>query len=214
MVRLRLSLKEILTQNRALSEPNSPGLRARAWIKLAADEKDLPASQSPTQTNPRLHGPDGNPRRAQGAEAPTRKRAQTPEHLDPAQTAGVTPQRSPQSFTTADRLHRSAEFLHLQRKGVRVQSKHFVLYAGRLGYGAERRLGITVSRRIGSAIVRNLLKRRIREFFRLSLRDNIPQGVSITVIALSGAGLLEMAAIAQELAAATLNVIERLQARG
>jgi len=110
-------------------------------------------------------------------------------------------------------LHRSAEFLRLQRKGARVQSKHFVLYAGKLGDEAERRLGITVSRRIGNAIVRNRLKRRVRECFRVALRDQIPRGVSMVVVALAGAGTLETPAINRELAAATVNAMQRLEAR-
>ncbi len=190
------------------------GARARAWIKLAAtDEKDLPAAQSPTQTNPRIHGSHGDARRAQGAQTPPRQGTQTPQHEHPAQTARLNPRRSPLSFGAADRLHRSAEFLRLQRKGVRLQSKHFVLYAGRLGDEIERRLGITVSRRIGNAVVRNRIKRRVRECFRLGLRDQVPAGVSMVIIALAGAGDLQTPAINAELAAATLNLAKRLSPR-
>ena len=180
---------------------------------MAPDEKDLPASQPSTQTDPRVHGSHGNTRWTQGAETPARQGTQTPEHLNPAQTARVAGHRSPQGFSKANRLHRSAEFLRLQRKGVRAQSKHFVLYAGRLGDEAERRLGITVSRRIGKAIVRNRLKRRIRECFRTKLYTAIPEGVATVIVALSGAGVLNTAAINHELAAATLSVVKGLEAR-
>ncbi len=108
-------------------------------------------------------------------------------------------------------MHRSAEFLRLQRKGVRVQSGHFVLYAGMLGDKTRRRLGITVSRRIGNAIVRNRLKRRVRECFRIRLRNQLPDGTAMVVIALAGSGDLEAPAINAELAAATLKLVAKLK---
>jgi ribonuclease P protein component len=182
-------------------------------MKLAPDEKDLPASQSSTQTDPRLHGSHGNARWTQGTEATPRQGTQTPEHLNPAQTTRVAGHRSLHGFSKANRLHRSAEFLRLQRKGVRAQSKHFVLYAGRLGDEVERRLGITVSRRIGNAVVRNRLKRRIRECFRTKLRTEIPEGIATVIVALSGAGVLDTPAINHELGAATLSAVKRLEAR-
>ena len=97
--------------------------------------------------------------------------------------------RAELSFAAADRLHRSAEFLRLQRIGVRFQSPYFVLYAGRLDYEPERaRLGVTVSRRIGNAVVRNRVKRRVREIFRKAMRAELPPRTSIVVIARGGAG--------------------------
>jgi ribonuclease P protein component len=115
------------------------------------------------------------------------------------------------SFGAADRLHRSAEFLRLQRKGVRVQTGHFVLYAGDFGGAEERnRLGVTVSRRIGSAVVRNRVKRRVRECFRLSLRERLPSGVSMVVIALGGAGEMPSPAINAELVTGTVNLVSKL----
>ena len=180
---------------------------------MAPDEKDLPASQSSTQTDPRLHGSHGDARWTQGTQTPPRQGTQAPEHLDPSQTTRIAGHRSLQGFSKANRLHRSAEFLRLQRRGVRSQSKHFVLYAGRLGDAAERRLGVTVPRRIGNAVVRNRLKRRIRECFRTKLRTAIPEGIATVVVALSGAGVLDTPAIHHELAAATVNAVKRLEAR-
>ena len=85
------------------------------------------------------------------------------------------PVRAQLSFAAVDRLHRSAEFLRLQRNGVRFQSPHFVLYAGNLDREPSRsRLGVTVSRRIGNAVVRNRVKRRVREIFRKELRARLP----------------------------------------
>ena len=119
------------------------------------------------------------------------------------------------SFAAVDRLHRSAEFLRLQRDGVRFQSPHFVLYAGSLEREPSRsRLGVTVSRRIGNAVVRNRVKRRVREIFRKELRARLPVGTSIVVIARIGAGALGCAAIGDELAMAARNLRGRIVGRG
>ena len=123
--------------------------------------------------------------------------------------------RAQLSFAAADRLHRSAEFLRLQRNGVRFQSPNFVLYAGNLDHDPTRsRLGITVSRRVGNAVVRNRVKRRVREFFRKVMRAELPPRTSIVVIARSSAGALESAAIGDELAMAARNISGRIVGRG
>jgi len=119
--------------------------------------------------------------------------------------------RAQLSFAAADRLHRSAEFLRLQRTGVRFSGPHFVVYAGSLENEPERsRLGVTVSRRVGIAVVRNRVKRRVRECFRKELRAQIPAGTSMVVIARGGAGGLETAAINDELAMAARNLSGRI----
>jgi len=127
--------------------------------------------------------------------------------------------RTQLSFAAADRLHRSAEFLRLQRSGVRFESPHFVVYAGNLaGYPddgpARARLGVTVSRRVGIAVVRNRVKRRVREIFRRVIRDNLPAGASIVVIARAGAATLASPAIDNELTMAARNLSGRMAAKG
>lgn len=123
--------------------------------------------------------------------------------------------RAQLSFAAVDRLHRSAEFIRLQRIGVRFQSPHFVLYAGILDHEPGRsRLGVTVSRRIGIAAVRNRVKRRVREIFRNSIRDTLPAGTSIVVIARGGAGSLASPAISDELTAAARNLRGRIAGKG
>jgi ribonuclease P protein component len=118
------------------------------------------------------------------------------------------------NFGAADRLHRSTEFLRLQRNGVRFQSPHFVLYAGSLDSDGDRpRLGVTVSRRIGNAVVRNRVKRRVREFFRTEMRASLPAGTSVVVIARGGADALKPAAIRDELNGAARNLIRRIAER-
>ena len=119
------------------------------------------------------------------------------------------------SFAAADRLHRSAEFIRLQRIGVRFQSPHFVVYAGNLDADAARsRLGVTVSRRIGTAVARNRVKRRVREIFRRVIRDRLPAGTSIVVIARAGAATLESPAINDELTVAARNLSGRMPGKG
>ena len=119
------------------------------------------------------------------------------------------------SFAAADRLHRSAEFIRLQRIGARFQSPHFVVYAGNLdGEPTRSRLGVTVSRRVGIAVVRNRVKRHVREIFRRVIRDNLPAGTSIVVIARVGAATLASAAIDNELTMAARNLGARVAARG
>ena len=127
--------------------------------------------------------------------------------------------RAQLSFAAADRLHRSAEFIRLQRAGVRFQSPHFVVYAGSLPGNQEdepgrSRLGVTVSRRIGIAVARNRVKRRIREIFRTVIRDSLPAGTSMVVIARDGAATLAPAAISDELSMAARKLGARVGAKG
>jgi len=119
------------------------------------------------------------------------------------------------SFGAVDRLHRSAEFIRLQRSGLRFQSPHFVLYAGTLETEPDRsRLGVTVSRRIGNAVIRNRVKRRVREIFRGRIRDSLVKGTSLVVIARAGAGSLASASITDELIAGARNLSARISAKG
>ncbi len=186
--------------------------RARQSFTLVkTDEKDLPASQPPAKKNPRLHGTDGDDERAQRSQAPARQGTPSPPRHDSAQAARLrTPVRKPQSFCAADRLHRSSEFARLQRNGVRAHSAHFVIYAGRLDQDQRSRLGITASRRVGNAVVRNRLKRRVREWFRRTLRPTLPAGTSILVIARPGAGELATAQLLAELGSAMQNIMRKL----
>ncbi len=117
------------------------------------------------------------------------------------------PQPRPRfAFRAADRLHRRAEFLRIQRAGIRFQTDHFVIYAARFLEPEAVRLGTTVSRRLGNAVMRNQIKRRIRECFRLSLREKLPAGTAIVVISRARAGGLEMKSVMSELDRAVAKV--------
>lgn len=77
---------------------------------------------------------------------------------------------------------------------------------------ARPRLGVTVSGRIGNAVVRNRIKRRVRECFRLELRDLMPPDASLVVIARKGAGDLRYSEIQTELTASVRIAGARLKA--
>lgn len=181
--------------------------------KLAAtDEKDVSTSQSPTETDPRISGADGDAGRAQRAQAAAEQGPQAAGDFDSAEAAGLARARTRLSFGAADRLHRRSEYLHVQREGARFQTAHFVVYAARLDAGEGVRLGMAVSRRVGNAVVRNRIKRQVRECFRLTLRPMLREGTDLVVIVRAGAGELATPAIRVELEAATLNVSRRLRA--
>jgi ribonuclease P protein component len=94
---------------------------------------------------------------------------------------------------------------------MRLQSSHFVLYAGQIGDDARgAALGITVSRRIGNAVARNRVKRRVRECYRRSLRERLPAGLAIVVIARTGAAALDFDSLSAELHDTAAKLKEKL----
>jgi ribonuclease P protein component len=198
--------------------------RASSLNKLTViDEKDLSTAQSPTLTHARIPRPDGLAGGTQDSETTTHAGARAANRFDSAQATRLGDEEAPRvrsalSFGPADRLHRRAEYLRLQKFGARYQTAHFVMYAGRLadfdhalaGTAAQSSLGMTVSRRIGSAVVRNRTRRRVRECYRLKLRSMFPQGVALIVIARSGAGALKSPAITAELLHAAGNLAAQM----
>jgi len=186
--------------------------RAASGLKLAAtDEKNLSTAQSPTQTHPRIPGPDGIAGGPGSDQTPPRQGARTVGRDDPAEAAGLS--RARESYSGADRLHQRREFLTLQKNGARYQTAHFVMYAGRLGEHEGSRLGVTVSRRIGGAVVRNRTKRRVREYYRRTFKWMLPEGLALVVIARGGAGELESSAVREELIHAAGRLAARFEPR-
>jgi ribonuclease P protein component len=179
----------------------------------AADETNLSTPQSAAQTHARLSGADGEPRRAQRAQTPSRQRPQAACDSDTSETTRLSREETvlPRlTFATSDRLHRRTEFLYVQREGLRAQTDHFVVYAARFPNDNSVRLGTAISRRLGCAVVRNRLRRRIRECFRLGLRLRLPAGTGVVVIGRTGAGALVMGSVTRELVTAMTNLRPRL----
>jgi ribonuclease P protein component len=58
------------------------------------------------------------------------------------------------------------------------------------------------------------VKRRVREIFRRAIRDNLPAGTSLVVIARAGAATLASPAINNELTMAARNLSGRIAAKG
>ncbi len=70
---------------------------------------------------------------------------------------------------SVDRLRESlrrADFLRVTGRGLRIQTRYFLLFRLERDDGAAARLGITVTRKIGNAVRRNRIKRLVREWFR------------------------------------------------
>lgn len=68
-----------------------------------------------------------------------------------------------------DRIRRRAEFLKVQRSGVRRRGRYLTMLGLPNGRDASR-LGVVAPRRLGDAVRRNRFKRLVRELFRLEER--------------------------------------------
>lgn len=101
------------------------------------------------------------------------------------------------NFSKVVRLRKRYEFTQLAASALKRNSPNFIIVFGRNGL-TQPRLGITVSKKVGNAVCRNRIKRYIREFFRNN--TNLFIVADFNIIARSGAGHLEYAAVCQELA--------------
>ena len=73
----------------------------------------------------------------------------------------------PLTWPRKRRVTRRAEYAACYSRGVRRQTRHFVVFVLPSPSGAEGRLGLAVTRKSGCAVERNRIKRVLRSFFRL-----------------------------------------------
>ena len=84
-----------------------------------------------------------------------------------------------------DSLKNTSQFREVYENGRSQANGILVLYVLATG-GDRKRLGISVSKKIGNSVVRHRITRIIRESF-LKLKDEIPEGYTLVVIARTGA---------------------------
>ena len=85
-------------------------------------------------------------------------------------------------ITKAMRLRRRAEYVAIQKDGLKIHGRHMLALARkRSDPGLVGRLGITVTKKVGNAVVRNRVKRLVREWMRL--HGWVPAGWDIVVVA-------------------------------
>lgn len=106
----------------------------------------------------------------------------------------------PQGLPKAARLLTRADYDRASRGAASVTTPHFKIVRGR-GQGEGARLGLIVPRKVGGAVARNRVKRRLREWFRVT-RPDLPSRMDLIVIARPGADRLSFAALVAEVSGA------------
>jgi len=95
-----------------------------------------------------------------------------------AKVASGLPSERRLDFPASARIKRRADYQKVYKHGVRVTGKHVVLFILQSREPGGR-FGITASRRVGGAVVRTRAKRRLRELYRLHLRDEAGRAYDI-----------------------------------
>ena len=160
------------TLRRFVDRKGDNGHEAHVPAKSATPEEDTRL--------PRAHVDEG---RAQGAQAPPRKGAQTPDRL-----TGRFPRR--------ERLTTSAEFQALFHRGKRIDRPSFLVLWQEANHA--RRVGFAVSRQISGAVDRNRVKRRLREAYRRA-RGAAPASAAVVVVGKKRALDVELRTLVAEL---------------
>ena len=146
-------------------------------------EAHVPAKSAPPEEDPRLPRADVDKGRTEGAQAPTRKGAQTSDRL-----TGRFPRR--------ERLTTSAEFQALFHRGKRIDRPSFLVLWQEADHA--RRVGFAVSRQIGGAVDRNRVRRRLREAYRRA-RGVAPASAAVVVVGKKRVLEIELGALVAEL---------------
>ena len=169
-----------------------------ARIRMSNHEKDVSTQQHESQTHARLPGADEDRGRPGRHQTPARQGPQAPQRPHPAQAGAPLTRHSVRcSFPKSARLLVRREFLHIQKRGKRRHTRHFLVITAPARTDRPR-LGITASRKFGNAVARNSIKRRLREFFRVRQTDIAPER-DILIIPKSQAKTLPFAELAAEL---------------
>lgn len=103
-------------------------------------------------------------------------------------------------FKKSQRILRSEEFSPVLQRGLRKESKHFIIFF-LTNRRTENRIGTIITRKVGGAIERNAIKRRLREYFRVSHSDilkDLPKH-DIVFIAKRNSRILKPQRIAEEM---------------
>lgn len=106
--------------------------------------------------------------------------------------------RLAQTLPKSDRLRKRTDYLEVQERGRRVETRAYIgLFVHRAGDAT--RLGITTTKRLGAAVARNRARRLVREAFRRGLLE-LPPGVDLVVIPKRAALDLDGTAAGEDLA--------------
>lgn len=93
-------------------------------------------------------------------------------------------------------LKKNNQFTYIYKKGERVHTDHFTLFAVKSRYESYK-IGFSISKKLGKANKRNLLKRRMREITRLNI--DIPSFCNYVILAKEGACELPFSELQAEL---------------
>lgn len=101
------------------------------------------------------------------------------------------------SFRREERLLSKKDFLKIRKKGIRLLSGSFIIFAHQNDYDFNR-LGIAASVRVGNSVKRNRIKRLLREFFRLN-KNIFPKSIDIFISVKKEARISRLCDVEQEL---------------